>query len=79
MRLAKLEIERMKYGPSKDQYLGHIKFDDEHGDVTVKLSEDDCYKLFEVIGDAVIATAKEAASNLTCAIIEHKAKGISRD
>lgn len=72
MKLYKLTIERKMYGENKGQYYGTISFDNEHGKVDIHLTEEHCQRMFEVVADGIIDTAKEAASNLTCSVLEHK-------
>jgi len=72
MQLVKLEIERVKYGSDKGQFKGAIQFDNELGEVAIRLSEKQCNSLFAVCADGIVDTAKAAAEELTCSVIEHQ-------
>ena len=72
MNLVKLDIERVKYGESKGQFKGYIKFDNELGEIAISLTPKHCEELFRVCADGIVDTAKEAATELTCTVIEHK-------
>lgn len=74
MNLVKLEIERIKYGENEGQFTGFIKFDNELGEVAISLTEKRCEDLFRVCADGIVETAKEAATELTCTVIEHQKK-----
>lgn len=72
MQLKKLQIERERWGENKGQYVGVITFDNELGEVSIKLSEEKCRELFMVCADGIVDTAKSAARELTCSVIEHR-------
>ncbi len=72
MNLLKLEIERQLWGTDKGQYVGKIQFDNELGLVAIKLTPEKCDELFRVCADGIVDTAKLAAKELTCTIIEHQ-------
>ena len=74
MNLRELRIERARYGKNEGQLVGSIKFDNELGEVSLKLTKEHCDKIFRVCADGVLATAKSAADEMTCSVIEHKAK-----
>lgn len=65
MRLQKLEIERVPYGEMKGQYKGQIQFEGPTGAVALTLTAEQCAKLFTVVADGVIGTAREVAETLT--------------
>jgi len=73
MKLIELDIELQKYGRDKGQYIGKIKFANSAGDIALKLNPEMCEKIFLICADGMIDVAKEAAKNMTCNIIEHKA------
>lgn len=72
MILSKLQIERNKWGKNKGQFEGKISFDNDDGEISIKLTPDRCQQIFQVCADGLIDTAKEAATELTCQVIEHK-------
>ena len=78
MVLQKLVIEMGRYGPNKGKYEGVACFDGESGDVALKLTPALCEKIFVVCAEGILTVAKEAAANLTCAVIEHQ-KAIGAD
>lgn len=65
MKLKSLSIEKAWYGPNKGQYQGKIAFEGEHGEVQVTLNPADCAKLFGVVAEGVVGTAREVAERLT--------------
>ena len=72
MQLRKLKIERSWYGKNEGQYVGEIEFDNELGQVALKLTHERCEELFSICADGIVETAKKAAEEMTCAIIEHQ-------
>jgi flagellar biosynthesis/type III secretory pathway protein FliH len=74
MQLNDLRIERKTYGTDKGMYKGYIKFDNELGEISVTLTHEKCEKLFSVVAEGIIDTAKQAAKELTCSVIEHKSQ-----
>ena len=72
MKLNTLKIERERWGKNEGKFTGSIKFDNELGEISVNLSPEQCDKLFAVIAEGIIDTAKEAANELTVSVIEHK-------
>lgn len=71
MILQKLEIELARWGDDKGKYVGKAVFDGEAGSVALNLTPELCDKLFLICADGILTTAKEAAANLTCNVIEH--------
>ena len=72
MQLVRLEIERIRYGEKKGQFSGAIRFDNELGEVAIKLTPEKCEDLFRVCADGIVDTAKAAATELACSVIEHR-------
>lgn len=67
MNLQTLIIQRATFdydGKVKGQHYGKITFDSPLGEVTVQLTPEHCAGMFAVVADAVIATAKSAATAL---------------
>ncbi len=61
MSLRKIEIEIVTYGEKKGTYEGEITFDSPTGSVGLCLNDEQCAKMFAVVADGVIETAKEVA------------------
>lgn len=72
MNLNKLIIERIKYGDDVGSFKGTVSFDNEKGKVDIVLSPEHCEKIFAVVADGIVDTAKEAAKNLCISVVEHK-------
>jgi len=72
MQLNELKIERKGYGKDAGKFVGKISFDNELGKVDIRLSAEQCQRLFEVCADGVVETAKQAANELMVSVIEHK-------
>ena len=60
------------YRPNAGEYEGVAEFAGETGSVQLNLTPEMCNKIFMVCADGILATAKEAAENMTCNIIEHR-------
>lgn len=73
MILEKLNIRLMEYGDQKGQHVGEVTFAGKAGKVSLNLTPELCNRIFSVCADGLIATAKEAAVNMTCQVLEHKA------
>jgi len=71
MILQKLEIEMERWGDHKGKYTGKAVFDGDAGSVALKLTPELCDKMFLICAEGILSTAKEAAANLTCNVIEH--------
>ena len=71
MILDELKIERIRYGHHQGKHRGNIRFSNDSGEVSLKLNQELCNKIFEICAEGLIETAKEAANNMTCEIIEH--------
>lgn len=72
MILKNLRITLMDYGQNKDKYVGTAEFTGDTGTVNLNLTPAHCEQIFRVCADGILSTAKEAASNLTTAVIEHQ-------
>ena len=72
MILKKLEIKLNMYGPHEGQYTGEARFDGGAGGVALSLTPKHCEQIFQVCADGIIDVAKDAARNLTCAVIEQQ-------
>lgn len=70
MILRKLEVERERWGPMKGTFSGSIEFEGDDGAVKLKLSNEQCEKMFAIVAEGVIETAKEVAHNLTASCLE---------
>ena len=73
MILKKLEIELQRYGELKGKHVGQATFCVDSGCVTINLTPELCDKMFLICAEGIISTAKEAAQNLTCAVLDHRA------
>lgn len=72
MILTKQQIEKKRYSPGEGKYAGVAQFAGKAGDVALNLTPEMCDKIFLVCADGIMETAKEAAANLTCNVIEHR-------
>lgn len=72
MILTKLRIDKKQYGQDEGKYTGVAQFTGNAGDVALNLTPEMCDRIFLVCADGIIETAKEAAANLTCNVIEHR-------
>jgi len=69
MDLKLLRIERSLRGNGLE---GKIVFGNKLGQVSLNLTDEQVDKIFLVCAESIEATAKEAAQELTCSVIEHK-------
>lgn len=65
-----LKIERRTWG--KGELTGTIAFTGKAGRINLRLNDGHINRIFEIVADTMIETAKEAAQELICNIIEHK-------
>jgi uncharacterized protein YutE (UPF0331/DUF86 family) len=72
MNLVELRIERERYGKNQGQHTGKIVFDNKNGEVSLRLTPEHVEKIFQLCADAIIDTAKTAASDMTCSVLEHQ-------
>lgn len=74
MILTRQKIERAaSWKPNAGQYEGVAEFADDAGNVALKLTPEMCDRIFLICADGILNVAKEAAANLTCNVIEHRA------
>lgn len=64
MKLNFLKIERQKYGIDKDKLLGEIEFENQYSKVSCKLTEDQAYKLLDIVAEAMVVNAQDTAKML---------------
>lgn len=69
MKLTKLYLNRINYGPESGSFKGTIEFDGERGKVEVNLDHSLSNALLAVIADQLVATAKTAAERLLVEIV----------
>lgn len=73
MKLKQLRIEAEKnWKTGITSYVGKIEFGDERGSVNLTLTPEQCDKLFVVVGDGLIETARVVAKEMTTNLIEHQ-------
>lgn len=70
MILEKLEIERQSYGPDKGKFKGSMRFANERSRIEMSLTHDVSERLLKVVGEALVDSAKELATELTSDCIE---------
>lgn len=61
MKLNSIRISRTQYGLDKDKLLGEIEFENQYSKMSVKLTEDQAYKLLEIIAESMVINAQETA------------------
>ncbi len=64
MRLRELTITRKQWGLDEGKLLGEIAFENQYSKVSVKLNEDQAYRILEVVQDALVVSAHETAALL---------------
>lgn len=73
MVLKELKIGMIpSYRPNAGQYEGSVEFIDDVGNIALKLTPELCEKIFVICADGILDVAKEAATNLTRNVLEHK-------
>lgn len=68
MILQKLDIERQRWGKDVGKLFGEITFDNQDAKVTIKLTEDQAYKMLGIVAEAVVVQAHETANLLISAM-----------
>ncbi len=64
LQLKSLKIQRAMYGKNEGSFEGAIVFDGERGEVSLIVTPELAHKFFLLCADAVIDTAKLAATSL---------------
>jgi len=70
MKLQRLNIERESYGKDKGKLVGKITFSDDHGEVSIRLTEEHAHIILDVCADSLVATSQKIATEITANIIE---------
>ena len=85
LTLKKLQLERCDWNHKAEfgKVTGKIVFDGERGEISLNLTDDQVHRMFLVVADSIVATAKEAASALLveaqATIAKETAPRIERD
>ena len=61
MKLNSLLISRCQYGIDKDKLFGEIEFENQYSKMSFKLTEDQAYKLLEIVAESMVISAQETA------------------
>jgi len=64
LKLKNLIITSGDYGINKGKLIGSIKVEGEYTETTFKLTEDQTYKIIELVAEQVIVSAQQTASIL---------------
>ncbi len=64
MKLNTLRIERQQYGIDKDKMFGTIEFENQCFKMSVKLTEDQAYKLLDIVAESMVEYAHDTAKML---------------
>lgn len=70
MILDELKIERERWGDNKGKFAGSIRFSNSRSSITMALTHDVSERLLKVVGDSLVDSAKELATELTSDCIE---------
>lgn len=70
MILEKLDIERQAYGADKGKFKGSIRFANEKSRIEMALTHDVSERLLRVVGESLVDSAKELATELSADCIE---------
>lgn len=65
MKLNTLYITRTNYGSDAGKLSGEIAFIGEVGKVNLVLSDEHCRRMLEICAEAIVASTKEVAEELT--------------
>ena len=70
MSLRITRLHMTSYSES-DPLNGSIEVAGDHGEIKLRLTEDHCKRILNVVGEALIEDAKEVARALTSELIDH--------
>ncbi len=70
MKLKELKIHRPAWGEHSGKIVGEVKFENDHGNITLQLTEDHCQEILQVCAVALVDSAKQSATQLASAIID---------
>ncbi len=72
MKLERLGMRLATYGVNEGRFIGAAEFAGNAGKIELNLSPEQCERIFEVLADCLVNTAKESAQLLTVSILEHQ-------
>jgi hypothetical protein len=72
MILKDLQISLEQYGSDKGTYQGKIVFTDKTGEIKIRVTPEQCHKIFEICADALVEQAQKAANIMVATVIETK-------
>lgn len=68
MRLKQLHIDR-QYWETGAPLAGHIMFDDNAGEISVKLDDAKCQQMLAIVADSMVEHSRKLANELTANVL----------
>lgn len=70
-----ISLRMKEYGDDKGTLLGEIEFLNQHGEIKVRLNNDQSEKIVAILAEELVATAKQTAMLMTTEVLTHAAGG----
>jgi len=68
-----IQLERESYGDNKGQMRGKVNLTDGYDNhVQIKLSEEQCQQVLELVADSMVATINDVAKDMTARVFSAK-------
>lgn len=68
-----LYLTMVDYGPDKGKLAGKIEFINQHGEMTVRINNEQAEKIVAVLAENLVATAKQTAKLMTAEVLAQAA------
>lgn len=68
-----LYLNMVDYGPDKGKLAGKIEFINQHGEITVRINNEQAEKIVAVLAENLVATAKQTATLMTAEVLAQAA------
>lgn len=72
-------LSMISYGPDKGKLEGSIEFLNNHGEMKVRVNNEQAEKIVAVLADNLVKTAQETASLMTSQVLQQAAIGSVED
>lgn len=59
-----------EYGPQKGQLKGEIEFTNEHGEIKVRVNNEQANKIVALMAENLVSTAQQTAALMTAEVLE---------
>ena len=71
-----LYLRMSDFGADRGKLEGSIEFTSQHGDIKVRVNNDQAHKIVAIVADELVRAAQETAALMTQQVIEQAANGV---